>query len=146
MKNIITVLTLVLLAQAPQLFSQTQKVPAPLTFEVCGFADNLGQVIVQLFRQEDDVPVKPFLKGYAKIANNKSVVEFEKLPYGDYAAIIVHDKNSNGIVDHRWGMPDEPLGYTNNWELSFLSGMPSFDKLKFEYSASKQKYFIKMNE
>ena len=31
-------------------------------------------------------------------------------PYGDYAAILVHDKNKNGIIDHKWGIPAEPLG------------------------------------
>ena len=62
------------------------------------------------------------------------MVEFKNLPYNVYAAIVVHDKNSNGIIDHRFGMPNEPLGFSNNWKLSLFSGMPTFQKLKFSFT------------
>jgi len=55
-------------------------------------------------------------------------------PYGEYSAILWHDVNGNGTLDHRWEIPAEPMGFSNNWELSILSGMPSFEKLRFEFT------------
>ena len=68
------------------------------------------------------------------------------LPFGDYAAIFVHDRNGNDKIDHRLGIPNEPLGYTNNWKLSLFSGMPTFEKLRFTFSASMNHFVIKMPE
>lgn len=115
-----------------------------LSFDVIGFADNSGQLLVELFRKEDKVPIKPFKLIKVKIADKKTQVTIDDFLYGDYAAIFVHDKNANGEVDHRWGIPSEPLGFTNNWELSLFSGMPTFEKLKFTFDASKKHFQVKM--
>jgi len=127
-------------------YSQNVKTIGTLTFNVTGFADNSGQLLVQLFRKEDKVPAHPFKQIKATIINKKADAVIENLPYGDYAAIFVHDKNSNGKIDHSWGIPSEPLGYTNNWKLSLFSGMPSFDKLKFTFSIAQEHFSIKMPE
>jgi len=63
---------------------------------------------------------------------------------GEYAAILAHVRNKNGIIDHKWGIPAEPLGYTNNWKLGLFSEMPNFGKLKFNYSSSGNKVLVKM--
>ena len=60
------------------------------------------------------------------------------MAYGDYAAILVHDENGNGKIDHSFGLPAEQLGYTNNWTLGVFTGMPSFAKLKFSFNADRQ--------
>jgi hypothetical protein len=39
-------------------------------------------------------------------------------------------------------MPSEQLGYSNNWDLGFTSGMPTFSKLKFQFSKVAQKQSI----
>ena len=134
MKKSIILVTAAILFLAPGLYSQTDLTKGKLTFNLTGFEDNAGQVLVELFRREDKVPAKPFMEVTAKIINREAVVTIENLPYGVYAAIIVHDKNSNGHIDHRMGMPSEPLAYPNNWKLTLLSGMPTFDKLKFSFS------------
>jgi uncharacterized protein (DUF2141 family) len=59
---------------------------------------------------------------------------FENLPNGSYAAIVYHDENDNGTLDHKFAFPSEPMGFTNNWNLSLFSGMPTFKKLRFEHS------------
>ena len=127
-------------------FSQTENPPGTLTFKVTGFESNTGKAILLLYRPEDDVPKKPFMHINTEIINQESVIRVKNLPYGEYAAIIVHDKNKNGIIDHKWGMPAEPLGYTNNWKLSLFSGMPNFEKLKFHYSESCAMILVKMKE
>jgi uncharacterized protein (DUF2141 family) len=127
-------------------YSQTGKIMGTLTFHVTGLSDTTGQVMVQLFRKEDQVPKNLFMTVHAEIINMKAVVVFEHLAYGDYAAIVVHDKNTNGKIDHRWGIPNEPLGFTNNWHLSLFSGMPTFDKLKFTFNEENQICNIHMRE
>ncbi|MFZ4547494.1 MAG: DUF2141 domain-containing protein [Bacteroidales bacterium] len=145
MKKLI-VISIILFFASLNSSAQTQQQSDYLTFNISGFADNSGQVLVQLFRTEDNVPTKPFKVLKAKIVNEKAIVIVENLSFGDYAAIIVHDKNSNGIIDHRLGIPNEPLGYTNNWHLSLFSGMPTFNKLMFTFTGSKYKYNINLNE
>ena len=127
-------------------YSQNNKTTGSLSFNVIGFTDNSGQLLIQLFHKEDKVPTHPFKQIKAAIINKKANVIIENLPYGDYAAIFVHDKNSNGKIDHNLGIPSEPLGYTNNWKLSLFSGMPSFDKLKFTFSSSQCLFPIRMPE
>ncbi|MEI7491622.1 MAG: DUF2141 domain-containing protein [Bacteroidota bacterium] len=146
MKKILLILSSVILIFSIDGFSQTEKHTGTLTFKVTGFEDNTGQAILLLYRIEDDVPKKPFMRMNAEIVNKEAVIQVKDFPYGDYAAIIVHDKNKNGIIDHKWGIPAEPLGYTNNWKLSLFSGMPNFEKLKFHYSESGNMILVRMNE
>lgn len=81
----------------------------------------------------------------ATISDGKAVIVFTDIPYGEYAAIVCHDKNSNGKVDHNFlGIPAEPLGFSNRWKLTLFSGMPSFSKLRFEFSAENQECKIDM--
>jgi uncharacterized protein (DUF2141 family) len=105
-----------------------------LIFLADNFKSNKGKAMVKLFLKSDDVTKKPFLQAKAFIENGKAEIIITDLPFGEYAAILWHDENGNGILDHRWGMPAEPMGFSNNWKLSFLSGMPTFDKLRFEFT------------
>ena len=144
MNKYIILLAVVLLPSV--IYSQNKKTMGSLSFIVTGFADNSGQMLLLLFRKEDKVPTQPFKRIKVAIINKKANVVIDDFPYGDYAAIFVHDKNSNGEIDHRFGVPCEPLGFTNNWKLSLFSGMPSFEKLKFTFSASQEHFSIKMPE
>lgn len=101
------------------------------------FKNDNGKAIANLFRKGDNVRKKPFMQASGKIVNGKSVIVFNDIVYGDYAVILWHDKNSNGDLDHSWGMPAEPMGCSNGWKFSFFSGMPTFEKLTFEFSAQK---------
>jgi uncharacterized protein (DUF2141 family) len=77
-----------------------------------------------------------------KIENGKAEIVFKNILYGDYAAILLHDENSNGVIDHTSGITSEPLGYTNNWRLTLFSGKPNFEKLKFNFSEQNTKQTI----
>jgi uncharacterized protein (DUF2141 family) len=102
------------------------------------YADNFnndkGKAILFLFRQNDEIPNGAFKKVNAIIKNKKAEFEVQDLPYGSYAAILLHDENNNNKIDHYLGVPSEQLGYSNGWELGFFSGMPTFEKLKFEFT------------
>lgn len=126
--------------------SQPVESAGTLTFNISGFKMDTGQVIVQLFRKEDRIPRSPFKQLVAKILDRKAIVLIDNLPYGLYGAIVVHDQNLNGIIDHRWGIPSEPLGYSNKWQLSLFSGMPTFEKLKFAFSEKVNICNVRMNE
>ena len=113
---------------------QAQNATGTITFRIMNFKHDQGGAIVNLFRTEDNLPKEPFRQERATIINGIAIVKFENLKYGVYAAIAFHDENSNGELDHSWGIPSEPIGFTNRWKLSLFSGMPNFNKLKFIFS------------
>ena len=131
------------------LFVQTawaQPADPPLSFHVTGFDSNIGQALLELFRSDDKVPQKPFMLIKTAIVDKAASFTIPNLPHGDYAAIVVHDQNANNEIDHSWGLPSEPLGFTNNWKLRLFSGMPSFEKLKFTYSNANNVVNVKMDQ
>jgi uncharacterized protein (DUF2141 family) len=113
-----------------------------LTIEATHFESNKGVAIVHLFREQDAIHRKPFLQATAGIIDGEAKIVFNTIPYGDYAAIIFQDENSNGILDLKFGFPNEPMGFSNEWKLSLFSGMPNFRKLKFRFDQVNLKYTI----
>ena len=144
-KLLISLFTILLLFSGGG-FAQTAKPGEALTIHVTGFEKHAGQALVCLYRKADKVPMKPFMQVKGEIINKASDITVPGIPYGEYAAIVVHDLNSNGRIDHRWGLPAEPMGYTNNWKLGLFSGMPTFEKLKFIFSATRSTIVVKMDE
>jgi uncharacterized protein (DUF2141 family) len=145
MKKLLLLASLCLFQPCKGLNAEPQETEGKLTFHLTGFENNSGQAILKLFRQEDKLPSKPSLELKAEIIGNESLIWVDHLPYGEYAVIVVHDKNSNGEIDHTLGIPTEPLRFTNNWHLSLFSGMPSFEKLKFLYNGSHNTITIRMD-
>lgn len=77
------------------------------------------------------------MQSSVSIVDGNAMIVFQNIAYGDYAAILFQDENSNGELDHRFGFPNEPMGFSNEWDLTLFSGMPTFKKLKFQFSESK---------
>jgi len=77
-----------------------------LTIDVANFKNDQGVAVVHLFREQDNVPKKPFRNSCQIIANGTARITFLDLPHGDYAAILFHDENLNGILEHRFGFPN----------------------------------------
>ena len=101
--------------------------------------------MVNLFREQDEIPKNPFRTEKGKIENGISKIEFFDLPPGSYAAIVFHDENLNGILDHKFGFPNEPMGFSNKWKLTLFSGMPTFRKLKFQLDGIQKVIEIEIN-
>lgn len=114
-----------------------QLVNGRLSITSGGFNNSKGKAVLFLFRKEDKIPESSFKTLFANINNNEAAFQFLDLPYGEYAAILLHDENNNGKIDHSLGLPFEQLSYSNNWQLGFFTGMPTFAKLKFWFSSSE---------
>lgn len=106
-----------------------------LTVRVSGFENAKGHAIINVFCEGQDV-----MQIEAACHRTKSLIEngqasftFAKLPFGTYAISVFHDVNDNGKLDHKMGIPSEPLGFSNAFHLSVLSGLPRFEKLKFVF-------------
>lgn len=105
-----------------------------LVINAGGFAHERGQAVANLFRDGEDVFHKPYRRVTAKIEVGKAVLVFPALQHGTYAITMFHDENGNNDLDHNiFHIPAEPLGFSNGFKLSLFSGLPSFEKLRFNF-------------
>lgn len=126
--------------------SFAQRETGTLTIHIKNFQHPEGKAVVNLYREEDDLPKKPYRKETGSITNDSATIILTDLPYGNYAIILFHDENSNGILDHTIFLPAEPIGFSNNWRLTLFSGMPNFEKLQFPFSELKNEYWITIQD
>lgn len=114
--------------------------PVPLTLtlrvEADGFASNAGHAIARLYTPGMQVTGEPVRSVKAEIINGSAHFDFTELLAGEWAVVVVHDRNDNGRIDHTLGLPSEPLGFSNGFRLSLFSGMPTFEKLRFVLSSA----------
>ena len=108
------------------------------TIRASGFAHTRGQAIAKLFQPGDNVLGNGHWQAAAKIAGGRAEFQFRGLPKGSYAAVVFHDENGNGVIDHGLLGPSEPLGFSNGFTLGLTSGFPTFSKLQFLYNGSSQ--------
>lgn len=106
-----------------------------LRVPLSGFGSDRGQVVVKLFVEGDDVPKgRGTRRGVSSIQRRTAEVTFKNLPFGTYALFAFHDENENGTVDHNiFGLPKEPLGFSNGFRVTIFTGVPDFDDLKFRF-------------
>jgi uncharacterized protein (DUF2141 family) len=134
----LTVVTLVGVASA-SVCAADQSEPLDLNISVLGLQSSDGQVVAQLFREGDDVFAAPRLRQTKSIVERRTLVVFPGLEAGRYAAIVFHDINGNGQLEHNvLRLPAEPLGFSNGFQLGLFSGMPNSHKLAFTLSRDKQ--------
>lgn len=110
-----------------------------LTIHATGFANARGHAIAKLYRPGDDVLGPGRWQSSSTIVNGRARFVFDGLPRGPLAAVVFHDENDSGAIDHNaLGVPSEAIGFSNGFALGLLSGLPRFDKLRFEYAGEKQ--------
>jgi len=67
-----------------------------------------------------------------KISNGTARCDFEGVPAGTYAVVVLHDENMNARIDYNWlGIPREGYGFSgdaNDW-----LGAPSFARTSFAF-------------
>ena len=144
MKKSIVITNVLLLFVFLTSFNLFEKQKESLNIYAFNFKSNEGNALVSIYKEGDKLSKDPYKQVSCKIANQKAVVMINDLPYGKYAAIVWHDKNNNGDHDHSWGIPTENMAFSNQWKLTLFSGMPNFEKLKFEFSALKNTIEINM--
>jgi uncharacterized protein (DUF2141 family) len=71
-----------------------------------------------------------------KIANRSARCDFDDVPAGRYALVVLHDENMNGRLDYNWlGMPREGYGFSNDAHATV--GAPSFEQAAFVYDGNR---------
>ncbi len=89
-----------------------------------------GEIVYALYDSSEAFAARaPLATNKGTIANGISTVVFENVAPGDYAIVVLHDKNSNGKMDfEESGMPKEDYGSSNN---NMRMGPPNFTDAKF---------------
>lgn len=109
-----------------------------LSIQANGFLHARGHAVANLFREGDEVLnlKNVYRRAQVEIRDGKATFSFPDLAYGTYAVSVYHDENDNGMLDHNvFHFPAEPLGFSNHFQLGLTSGMPTFEKMKFQFAA-----------
>ncbi len=126
-----------LLASAPAGSEGTPE--CALTIKASGFRSAKGQALAALFNSHDGFPSKgekAYRRASAEIKDGAAVFVFSGVPYGDYAASVLHDENSNGRLDSNWlGIPKEGVGSSK--DPATRLGPPSFKDSAFNINSEE---------
>ena len=104
-----------------------------LIIEFDGLANDKGEVLAGLYNEAKKFPKENQalrnLKG--KPANKKCIIKTDKLPFGDYALAVMHDKNKSGDMDYiLFKVPTERYGFSNNKRPAKFAP-PNFEACRF---------------
>lgn len=137
-----------LLFSFQMLAAQHKQKPSGSTIvvQLNGIKEPTGQVLLSLFRSEEGFPTHPekaFRWKTARVTSSSLIISLDGLPPGAYAIAVVHDENSNAVMDMDWlGMPDEPYGISNNAAGTFAP--PTFGEAKFTVTGKRDTIKIEM--
>ena len=102
-----------------------------ITVFISGLDSNEGQVLIALHNEKAQFLKTAFKNAITKITNKKVMYTFKKIPEGEYAISVFHDKNSNNKMDVNFlGIPKEAYGCSNNAK-GFM-GPPKYEDAKFQ--------------
>ena len=104
---------------------------ASLTVRVIDLRNRKGHLVFGVFRAAAGFPSdkEKSVAWDTQTADADSIVFTTRLPPGVYSASILHDQNSNGKMDTRFGIPSEGYGVTNNPKPKFRAAR--FDEATF---------------
>ena len=115
-------------------FAKAQSTPPPqqvftITVTVENARNDEGTMMFSLNQKEDFMKRAPFRSDSVTIKDGIANVTFTDVPAGEYAVLVLHDKNGNGLMDFEAnGMPKEPYGMSNN-PMSY--SQPTWQEAKF---------------
>ena len=109
--------------------------PGEVKLVITGFETNQGQVIIkgyngpEGFARDDDLAYRIYKENVEDLECHLAI----DLPAGEYAILVIHDENSNELLDTNFiGMPKEPVGVSINPKKS----KPDYVKSKFTVTGS----------
>ncbi|MFT5925978.1 MAG: hypothetical protein ACI9WL_000721 [Rubritalea sp.] len=95
-----------------------------------------GKMVYSLNTENQFMKAAPIQAVSLEIKNGIAIATFENVPAGDYAVMVLHDKNNNEKMDFSdQGMPTEAYGTSNN-PMSY--GPPTWADAKFTVEANKE--------
>lgn len=105
--------------------------------KVLNIRNSTGTVDCALFDSAQGFPIHVLHSASSvmviKVRHTEARCDFEDIPAGTYALAVIHDENTNGILDLNWlGIPTEGYGFSN--DVKALLGPPSFDAASFHYA------------
>ena len=115
-----------------------------LKITITDAATTTGRIEVTLFDSSENFLKSAFLQQRGKVSEEGTlIVEFAGIEEGEYAVVVIHDENNNGIFDSGFlGFGAEGLGYSNNVR-PFL-GRPDFDDVKLSIGAGQTEIDISL--
>lgn len=79
-----------------------------------------------------------------KVPDTEARCDFEDIPSGTYALVVLHDENMNGKIDTNWlGVPKEGYGFSNEAKASIRA--PSFSDAAFAYDGQTLHLSIRLH-
>lgn len=107
-----------------------------ITATVPNVSGTEGNVRFGLYSAETFMKSAPEFSVDAEIIDGKAIANFESVPAGTYAVLVMHDKNGNGKMDFDAnGMPQESYGSSGN---TMPYGPPLWEESKFEFNGEKK--------
>ena len=97
-----------------------------------GLNSSEGSVIIALCNSDENYKnhKSPFIGKSVSIDKNTAIIEFDDLPFGEYAIKAFHDEDANNDLNTNFlGIPVEDYGLSNNARGIF--GPPSWEDTKF---------------
>jgi uncharacterized protein (DUF2141 family) len=103
---------------------------------ILNIRNSIGTVDCALFDSSSGFPTDTMRSAMRltamKVPERTARCDFEDLPAGKYALVVLHDENMNGRIDYNWlGIPREGYGFSNDARGTL--GAPSFEKAAFVY-------------
>ena len=103
---------------------------------ILNIRNTLGTVDCALFNSPSGFPTDTLRSAMrltaTKVPERTARCDFDDLPPGRYALVVLHDENMNGRIDYNWlGVPREGYGFSNDAHGAF--GAPSFEQAAFVY-------------
>ena len=112
---------------------------------VNGLKNSEGQIMISINKGPEEWPEGNFYE-QRFISQFKSpihTINFEDLPYGDYAIGLLHDENVNGKMNKNFlGMPKEGFAFSRNYKVMFRA--PKYEEANFNVDSSEKNVTIYM--
>jgi uncharacterized protein (DUF2141 family) len=138
MRRALAALPLLVVATAALGAATEQPERGELVVHATGFADAGGHAVAKLFVAGDSVLEAGRWQLVESIDAGAVTFRFAGLPAGRYAVVVFHDLNDNLRIDHGLLGPSEPLGFSGGFKLSWVSGRPDFERLRFDFQPPVQ--------
>lgn len=135
-----TIAVLVAMLVGALVQAQTEKTGS-INATVSNVQGNEGKVIFGLYNAENFMKSEPEYSVEAKIKDGKAIANFENIPQGTYAVLVLHDKNDNNRMDFEPnGMPAEDYGSSGN---TVSYGPPNWAESKFDFDGTEKEMEIR---